>query len=197
MDLLSAIILLVIVTDPLGNLPIVMTCLAGTRRPMFFIIREVFLALLILLAFLFVGPFLLQVLDLSEEAMRLAGGIILFIIAIKMIFPTDTSWLGVHEGEEPLLFPLAVPLIAGPSALATVTLFSAQHPDRMGIWLVAILVSMLVSLVVFSFAPALHRIMGHRGLAAVERLMGMLLTAIAVQMLISGIEEVYLHHFNG
>jgi len=194
MDLISAIILLVIVTDPLGNLPIVMACLEGTKRPMFFIAREVLLALGVLVTFLFLGPMLLRVLDLSEEALRLAGGIILFIIAIKMIFPTDTSWLGVHDGEEPILFPVAVPLVAGPSAVATVTLFSAQHPDRMGIWLAAIVVSMLVSLLVFSFAPILHRIMGHRGLAAVERLMGMLLTAIAVQMLISGIEDIYLHH---
>lgn len=197
MDLLSAIVLLVIVTDPLGNLPIVMACLEGTRRPMFFIAREVFLALLILVAFLLVGPLLLRLLELSQEALRLAGGIILFLIAIKMIFPTDTSWLGVHDGEEPILFPLAVPLVAGPSAVATVTLFSAQHPDRMGIWLIAIVVSMAVSLLVFSFAPVLHRVMGHRGLAAVERLMGMLLTVIAVQMLISGIEDVYLRQLNG
>jgi multiple antibiotic resistance protein len=197
MDLLSAIILLVIVTDPLGNLPIVMTCLKGTKRPMFFILREVCLALAILVAFLFLGPFLLRVLDLSQEAMRLAGGIILFIIAIKMIFPTDTSWLGVHEGEEPLLFPLAVPLIAGPSALATVMLFSAQYPEKMGIWFLAIVISMCISLVTFAFAPILHRFMGHRGLAAVERLMGMLLTAIAVQMIISGIEELYLHRLQG
>lgn len=194
MDLLSAIILLVIVTDPLGNLPIVMSCLEGTRRPMLFITREVFLALGVLVVFLFLGPMLLRLLELSEEALRLAGGIILFIIAIKMIFPTDTSWLGVHQDEEPILFPVAVPLVAGPSAVATVTLFSAQHPDRMGVWLVAIIFSMLISLLVFSFAPILHRFMGHRGLAAVERLMGMLLTAISVQMLISGIEAVYLEY---
>lgn len=197
MDLISAIILLVIVTDPLGNLPIVSACLERTKRPMYFIAREVLLALCVLLAFLFIGPFLMRSLDLSQEALRLAGGIILFLIAIKMIFPTDTSWLGLHEGEEPLLFPVAVPLVAGPSAVATVTLFSAQHPEMMGIWLIAITVSMAVSLLVFAFAPVLHRIMGHRGLAAVERLMGMLLTVIAVQMLISGIEDVYLKTFNG
>jgi multiple antibiotic resistance protein len=192
MDLLSAIILLVIVTDPLGNLPMVLACLEGTKRPRFFIGREVLLAFLILIFFLIAGPLVLQVLGLSQEALRLAGGIILFLIAIKMIFPSDTSWMGVHEGEEPILFPLAVPLVAGPSAVATVTLFSAQYPERIGVWFVAIVVSMLTSLVVFLFAPAIHRIMGHRALSAMERLMGMLLTVIAVQMLISGIKEIFL-----
>lgn len=191
MDLVSAIILLVIVTDPLGNLPIVVACLEGTKRPVFFIAREIVLAFLVLLLFLFVGPSLLRLLDLSQEAMRLAGGIILFIISIKLIFPTDTSWLGVHDDEEPILFPLAVPLIAGPSAVATVTLFSAQYPDRMGVWFLAITVTMLVSLTVFLFAPVLHRFMGHRGLAAIERLMGMLLTAISVEMMLAGVKEVF------
>jgi multiple antibiotic resistance protein len=190
MDLWSAIILLVIVTDPFGNLPIVTACLEGTKRPLYFISREILLALIILIIFLLIGPRLMSLLGLSEAAMRLAGGIILFIIALKMIFPTDTSWLGIHEGEEPLLFPLAVPLIAGPSALATVILFSAQHPEKMGIWLTAIVVSMAISLVVFALAPVLHRFMGHRGLAAMERLMGLLLTAISVEMILSGMTAI-------
>jgi small neutral amino acid transporter SnatA (MarC family) len=114
MDLVSAIFLLVIVTDPLGNLPMVLACLEGTKRPYRFILREVVLAFLVLLAALFAGPLLLRLLDLSEEALRLAGGIILFLIALKLIFPSDTSWMGVKQGEEPILFPLAVPLVAVP-----------------------------------------------------------------------------------
>lgn len=190
MDLLSAIILLIIVTDPVGNLPIVVSCLKRTKRPYFFISREVALAFGVLVLALLLGPSLLRVLGLSEEALRLAGGIVLFLIAIKLIFPSDSSWLGNHEDDEPILFPLAVPLVAGPSAVATVTLFSAQYPERMGIWIIAIAVSMSVSLILFMFAPTVHRIMGQRALAAVERLMGMLLTVIAVQMLISGLREV-------
>lgn len=192
MDLISAIILLVIVTDPLGNLPMVLSCLEGTKRPYRFVVREVILAMLVLLVALFLGPQLLRLLDLSEEALRLAGGIILFLIALKLIFPSDTSWMGVKKGEEPILFPLAVPLVAGPSAVATVVLFSAQYPDRMGIWVVAIVVSMSVSLVSFLFAPVVHDIVGHRGLAAFERLMGMLLTVISVQMLITAIKDIFL-----
>jgi multiple antibiotic resistance protein len=192
MDLLSAIILLVIVTDPLGNLPIVMTCLEGTRRPYWFITREVILATIVLVMALFLGPGLLKLLHLSEEALRLAGGIVLFLIAIKLIFPTDTSWIGVKHGEEPILFPLAVPLVAGPSAVATVMLFAAQYPQRIGIWVMAILVSMVVSLVAFLFAPVVNRVVGHRGLSAFQRLMGMLLTVIAVQMLITAVEEIFM-----
>lgn len=191
MDLISAVVLLVIVTDPLGNLPIVLTCLEGTRRPYRFVTREVILAAIALITALFLGPGLLRMLNLSEEALRLAGGIVLFLIAIKLIFPTDTSWLGVKQGEEPILFPLAVPLVAGPSAVATVMLFAAQYPERMGVWVIAILVSMLVSLVTFCFAPVVHRVVGNRGLAAFQRLMGMLLTVIAVQMLITAIKEIF------
>lgn len=197
MDLISATILLVIVTDPLGNLPIVMTCLEGTRRPYWFITREVILATLVLIFALFLGPGLLNLLNLSEEALRLAGGIVLFLIAIKLIFPTDTSWMGVKQDEEPILFPLAVPLVAGPSAVATVMLFAAQYPQRMPIWVMAILISMLVSLIAFFFAPTVHRIVGYRGLSAFQRLMGMLLTVIAVQMLITAIKETFFSSLGG
>jgi multiple antibiotic resistance protein len=192
MDLVSAITLLIIVTDPLGNLPMVLTCLEGTKRPYRFVAREVCLATLVLVFALFLGPGLLKMLHLSEEALQLAGGIVLFLIAIKLVFPTDTSWMGVKQGEEPILFPLAVPLVAGPSAVATVMLFAAQYPERMGIWVIAILVAMSASLVAFLFAPVVHRFVGHRGLSAFQRLMGMLLTVIAVQMLITAIREIFL-----
>ncbi|MEX0325107.1 MAG: MarC family protein [Puniceicoccaceae bacterium] len=197
MDLISAIILLVIVTDPLGNLPMVLACLEGTKRPYRFITREVILATLVLTVALFLGPGLLRMLHLSEEALQLAGGIVLFLIAIKLVFPTDTSWMGVKQGEEPILFPLAVPLVAGPSAVATVMLFAAQYPDRMGVWVIAILVAMLIALVAFLFAPVLHRIVGNRGLSAFQRLMGMLLTVIAVQMLITAVREIFLMPVSG
>ncbi|MCD8483542.1 MAG: hypothetical protein LR015_13330 [Verrucomicrobia bacterium] len=130
-------------------------------------------------------------LDLSSEALLLAGGIILFLIAIKLIFPTDTSWLGMKEGEEPLLFPLAVPLIAGPSAVATVMLFAARYPEQMLTWFSAILLASGVSTVVLFFSATLHGFMGNRGLAAAQRLLGMLLTAISVDMIIDGVRQVF------
>jgi len=186
-DLISAILLLIIVTDPLGNLPMVITCLKDVKRKRKFILREVFFAMIVLLLFLFFGRILLDWFGISEESLRLAGGIILFIIAIKMIFPSGASWVGVKRGEEPFLFPLAVPLVAGPSAVATVTLFAAQYPEKMTTWIIAICISMITSLVVFLMAEKLRSFMGDRGLSAMQRLMGMLLTAIAVEMLVSGV----------
>jgi multiple antibiotic resistance protein len=191
MDLLSATLLLIIVTDPLGNIPMVLACLEGVKRRRRFIIREVALATIVLVVFLFFGPWLLLLLGLSQEALRLSGGLILFLIAIKMMFPSSPNWMGLKQGEEPILFPLAVPLVAGPSAVATVILFSAQYPDKMGVWLVAIILCMAVSLVIFLGSSVLHRIMGHRGLAAMERLMGMILAAISVQMMLTGMREVF------
>ena len=191
MDLLSATLLLILVTDPLGNVPMVLVCLEGVKRKIWFVVRETILATVVLLLFLFFGPFLLKILDLSQEAMRLAGGLILFLIAIKMIFPSSKNWLGLEQGEEPILFPLAVPLLAGPSAVATVILFAAQYPSRLGVWVLAIFITMSVSLVIFLFSSVLHRYMGHRGLAAMERLMGMILVAISVQMMLTGIQEVF------
>jgi multiple antibiotic resistance protein len=189
MDLLSASLLLIIVVDPLGNVPMVLACLEGVKNRRRFIIREVALATCVLVFFLYFGPWLLGVLGLSQEAMRLAGGLILLIIAIKMIFPAQQNWMGLEEGEEPLLFPLAVPLIAGPSAVATVTLFAAQAPTLRHVWLLAIAIAMGCSLVTFALAGWLHRWMGHRGLAAMERLMGMLLAAVSVQMMITGVQD--------
>ncbi|MCC5838810.1 MAG: MarC family protein [Opitutales bacterium] len=187
MDLPSAIILLIIVMDPLGNIPPVITLLEGVRRKRWFILRESVLALAVLLFFLYFGPFLLRTLDLSQEAIQLAGGIILFLIALKMIFAMGPNWIDSGQGEEPILFPLAVPLIAGPSAAATVMLFAAQDPGRMITWTLAVLVASAVSTAVLFGAPALHRIAGGRGLAAIQRLMGLLLTAISVEMMLDAI----------
>lgn len=191
MDLLSATFLLLIVMDPLGNVPLALTLMQQVKRKKFFILRESFLAFAILTLFLFFGPTLLHMLDLSSEALLLAGGIILFLIAIKLIFPTDTSWLGMKEGEEPLLFPLAVPLIAGPSAVATVMLFAARYPEQMFTWFSAILLASAVSTVVLFFSAGLHKFMGNRGLAAAQRLLGMLLTAISVDMIIDGVRQAF------
>jgi multiple antibiotic resistance protein len=191
MDLLSATILLLIVMDPLGNVPLAITLMQKVRRKRFYILRESLLAFLVLSFFLFFGPKVLEVLNLSSEALLLAGGIILFLIAIKLIFPTDSSWLGMKEGEEPLLFPLAVPLIAGPSAVATVMLLSARQPESISIWFLAIIIASVVSMAVLLFSTALYNFMGNRGLAAAQRLMGMLLTAIAVEMIIDGIRTAF------
>ena len=190
MDLFSAAFLLILVTDPLGNIPAVVTLTAKVKHPHRYILRESAIAFAVLVFFLFFGPTLLQALKLSEPAIRLAGGIILFLISLKMIFSGDDEWLGGPTADEPMIFPLAVPLMAGPSAVTTVMLFAAQAPDAKGTIFLAVAIAMLVSLVTLQAAPVLRRWMGDRGLAAMQRLMGLILTAISVEMLVAGLRSV-------
>lgn len=190
MDIVSAATLLFLVMDPLGNVPIFLSVLddVAPERRTRIIVRELLLALLVLALFLFFGRYLLGFLQLSEEAIRIAGGIILFLIALKMVFPVPRS---AHAEEaidgEPLLVPLAVPLVAGPSAMAMVMLLATNEPSRMGEWLVALLAAWLLTSLILVSATGLKRLLGRRGLVAMERLMGMLLIAVAVQMLLEGI----------
>ena len=185
MDLLSAATLLFLVMDPLGNIPIFLSILdkvpEDRRRRV--LVRELFLALLVLLAFLFFGKYLLGFLGLSEHAIRIAGGIILFLIALKMVFPVRRS---AHDNEElhgePLLVPLAIPMVAGPSAMAVVMLMASNDPSRMLDWTLALFAAWLLSSLILMSATGLKRFLGRRGLIAMERLMGMLLIALAVQM---------------
>lgn len=128
---------------------------------------------------------------MKEEAVSIAGGIILFLIAIRMIFPPPGGMVVLKEGEEPFLFPLAVPMIAGPSILAALILLANQQPGQMVDWTLALLGAWLISSAILLFAPLLHRVLAERGLTAMERLMGMILVIIAVQMLLNGISHYF------
>src|SRR5690554_7574313 len=130
---------------------------------------------------------LLESLGLRQEAVGIAGGIILFIIALRMIFPQPGGVLGLPAGEEPFLVPLATPLISGPSLLASLILLANQSPDRMVDWTIAAVGAWLVSAAVLMFSSVFLRALGQRGLNAIERLMGMILIMIAVQMFLDGI----------
>jgi multiple antibiotic resistance protein len=190
MDIISAATLLFLVMDPLGNIPVFLSVLdrVAPERRTRVLVRELFLALLVLAAFLYVGEAVLGFLGLSEHSIRIAGGIILFLIALKMVFPVARSAHAVDEIQgEPLLVPLAIPMVAGPSAMAVVMLLSTNEPGRMTEWLLALLAAWFVSSVILVSATGLKRFLGQRGLIAIERLMGMLLIAIAVQMLLEGI----------
>jgi multiple antibiotic resistance protein len=197
MDIVSAATLLFLVLDPLGNIPIFLSVLedVAPERRTRVLLRELLLALLVLMAFLFFGQYLLGFLQLSEHAIRIAGGIILFLIALKMVFPVRRS---AHTAEdvqgEPLLVPLAVPMIAGPSAMAVVMLLATRNPERMTEWALALLAAWLLTSVILLSATGLKRFLGRRGLIAMERLMGMLLIALAVQMLLEGVSS-YLGQF--
>ncbi|WP_199609879.1 YhgN family NAAT transporter [Flocculibacter collagenilyticus] len=189
MDIITAAVTLFLIMDPLGNLPIVISALKNVEksRRNIVLIRELILSLLIMLMFLFAGESILDFLNLRQESVSIAGGIILFLIAIKMIFPSPGGVIGVKEGEEPFLVPIAVPMIAGPSILAALLLLANQDPNRMMDWSLALIGAWLISAVILMFSGALHRMLGERGLTALERLMGMILVMIAVQMLLDGI----------
>ena len=185
----SAFITLLLVMDPLGNVPIFLAVLRDVegRRRYWVIFRELLVALAALLLFLYGGSYLLDLLNLKQESISIAGAIILFLIAIRMIFPSPYGLMGDTPEGEPFIVPLAIPMVAGPSAMAVVMLLSSDNPDRMPEWVLALFLAWLLTSVILLSANGLKRFLGRRGLIAMERLMGMLLVAIAVQMLLEGI----------
>ena len=189
----SATILLILITDPIGNIPIFANALrhvAPARRP-WVILREVLIAFVLLLTFMFVGEAFLRLMNLSEISLQIGGGVILFLIALRMIFPppgTDA----IDPAGEPLIVPLAVPAIAGPSALATVLLLVSQAPNRRLEWIGALCITMAVSAVILVLAERIQRIAGERIVIALERLMGLVLVAMAIEMILRGIRTLAL-----
>ncbi len=188
-DLISATILLVLVLDPFGNLPIVLSLLSKVpiERRSRVILRESCFAFVILLAFMVGGTTFMRWLQLSDVSLTIAGGIILFLISLRMVFPVKEGIFGEVPGGEPFLVPLAVPSIAGPSALATVMLMASRDPTQLGTWVMALSIAMAVATAILLSAPWLQRVLGAQAVAAVERLMGMLLTALSVEMLMRGV----------
>jgi MarC family membrane protein len=183
----SATILLVLITDPVGNIPIFSNALkhvAPERRPRV-ILREIMIAFSLLLTFMFIGESFLRVMNLSKLSLQIGGGVILFLIALRMVFPPPYS-AEPEVMEEPLIVPLAVPMIAGPSALATVLLLVSQQPDKRAEWIGALCVTMLVSAVVLMSAERIQRVVGDRPVVALERLMGLVLVSVAIEMMLSG-----------
>ena len=193
MSLYTATITLILVMDPLGNIPIFLSVLnhVSPERRKFLILRETFIAFLILTAFLFFGKNILEWMNLSAPALEISGGIILFLIALRMIFPSEDEGKDSRLSGEPFIVPLAVPLIAGPSAIAIVMLFANQAPEHLRLWMLALLLASLSCTVTLVFADFLRKILGDRGITAIERLMGMILTTMAVQMFLSGIRAFF------
>ena len=192
----SATVLLILITDPIGNIPIFANALkhvAPQRRPRV-ILREILIAFLLLLTFMFVGQRFLQLMNLSELSLRIGGGVILFLIALRMVFPPPESPEPETEGE-PLIVPLAIPMIAGPSALAKVLLLVSQQPEKRLEWIAALCVTVAVSAVVLLGAERVQRLVGSRVVHALERLMGLVLVSVSIEMILSGI-QVFVHRIN-
>ncbi|TXS90683.1 YhgN family NAAT transporter [Parahaliea maris] len=194
MDTVSAFVTLLLVMDPVGNVPVFLSVLkdVDARRRQWVIFRELLIALLVLFIFLFAGPTLLHVLGLQQESISIAGAIILFLIALRMIFPSPYGMMGDTPDGEPFIVPLAIPLVAGPSSLAIAMLMVNTDPTRMLDWSIALTGAWAVSAALLMASPLLLRALGNRGLIAMERLMGMILVIIAVQMFFDGVRE-FLH----
>ncbi len=191
-QILSSALVLFLVMDPLGNIPVFLSLLQDVdpKRRWKIILRESLIALVILIIFLFWGQNLLNLLHLESESVSIAGGIILFIIGIRMVFPSRHGIMGTHFDGEPIIVPMAIPLIAGPSALATLMLLVHSDPANMVNWFTVLMIAWIVTTLILLSAPLFFKILRRRGLAAIERLMGMILIMISVQMFITGIKNV-------
>jgi MarC family membrane protein len=189
MTLISAVVLLVLVVDPIGNIPVFASMLSRVdrRRRLRVILRESTIAFAVLIAALFAGEPALKLLNLSSTSLTIAGAVILFLIALRMIFRSTGEVFGTLPHGEPFVVPLAVPLIAGPSAIATVILFASSAPERWVEWCLAVAIATATTLLTLLFAERLVALLGERTLAAFGRLVGLLLTAVAIEMLLRGI----------
>lgn len=191
MEILSAATLLFLVMDPLGNIPLFLSILKTVpeQRRTWVLRRELLIAYGVLIVFLLIGPYVLNFLQLSKEAISIGGGIVLFLIALKMIFPTEHGLLGKAHKGEPLVVPLAIPMVAGPSCLAMIMLMREQAAgDWLGMWLAITLAWVLCASILLA-SKFFFKILGERGLAAIERLMGMVLIIMSVQMLLEGVAQ--------
>ena len=189
MTVLSAALLLFLILDPLGNIPVFLSLLKPlpAKRQRVVLRRELLIALAVLMGFLWFGKYALEAMHLRQESVAIAGGIVLFLIGIRMIFPKPEGLMGAIPDGEPFIVPMAIPLIAGPSGLAAVMLLGSNEPGRLGEWSLALLLAWGATAAILLSAPLLYRLLGARALTALERLMGMLLVAISVQMLLDGL----------
>lgn len=189
-EIISTTILLILIMDPLGNLPIFMAILKNldAKRRRIVVIREMIIALIVMLLFLFVGEKILTILNLKTETVSISGGIILFIIAIKMIFPSEESNSG-SSSEEPFLVPLAIPLVAGPSLLATLMLLSHQYLNHMSYLVGSLMIAWCLTVIILLLSNLFLKLFGEKGVNALERLMGLILIMLSTQMFLDGIKE--------
>jgi len=188
MTIASAAVTLFLVMDPLGNIVFFLSALkcVPAARQRFVIARELVIALIALLAFLFLGGPAMRLLGLSEQSLSIGGGVILMLIALRMVFPTREHSLEEETDAEPFIVPLAIPYVAGPSSMATVLLFMTREPARWLDWTWAVLIAWGACVPIMLASGYLRQVLGSRGLTAMERLMGLVLVTIAVEMLMNG-----------
>jgi len=190
-EMVAVAVTLFLVMDPLGNIPAFAAALkqVPAARRQRVLVRELLIALVVLIGCLLVGRPLLAWLHLKPEAISIAGGIVLFLIALRMIFPSEGAALTDGIDGEPFIVPLAIPLLAGPSALSTLLLLAQSQPTRLGAWLTALLLAWAASAAILLLSPFLEKLLKRRGLLALERVMGMLLVMLAVQLFLDGLAQ--------
>lgn len=193
MTLASAIVLLFLVIDPFGNVPFFVSALkqVDAARRQRVIIRELLIAYVVMVVFLFFGEPLLRVLGISGPALTIAGGVILFLIALRMVFPNRLRSSGEELDGEPFIVPLAIPYVAGPSVLAVEMLLMSDQPALWPLWLTAVTVAWAATSIIVFYGSQVAERLGPRGLVAIERLMGMILVAIAIQMFLNGADTYF------
>ncbi len=193
LSFISIIMVLFIIMDPIGNIPAYLNLVKGLTpsRQRYIVCREMLIALAFMILFNYIGEFIFSILDISDITVRLSSGVILFLTALRILFPTSNGLRSNLPSGEPFITPLAVPLIAGPSLLATIMLFARLEPSQ-PLMLGAIFIAWLLALVVLLLAPLFKRYLGINGLTAAERLMAMILVMLSIQRFLEGIEEFYI-----
>lgn len=191
MSLPEQILLLVLVTDPFGNLPLVLSALgrleAGAYRRA--VLRESLFAFAVLLLLGWGGAGLLRTFGITEPALHIGGGVILFLLSLRMIYGGPQGAFQDGYAADPLLVPIAVPAIAGPAAIATVILLRTQQQVLLGQLALGLLGALLVTLVMLLPGRSIALWLGPRGLNALEKLTGLLLNLIAVNMILEGVRR--------
>jgi len=197
--LITAFATLFVVIDPIGLTPIFIALTSGadSRHRRILALRSCGIAIAILMLFTFFGEQVLGFIGISMPAFRIAGGILLFLTALDMLFERRSKRREDKAGEEdalpdPSVFPIAIPLIAGPGAIATMILLVGQTGSALEMAaVIGVMISvLLIVLLMFLAAPIIERLLGHTGIVVVTRLLGMLLAALSVQFVIYGLRNI-------
>ena len=194
MELISSyIVTLILVMDPFGNIPLFITALKRVpqERRTKVLLRELFIALFIMMIFLFGGAKMLSWLGIAKYSLGISGGIVLFIMSIKLVFNSviDEQAQINQRDEEPFLVPLAIPLIAGPASLSMLMILSAGDPEKVWSLFTAVIIASVLNGIVLLLSFPISNILGRRGIIALERLTGLVMVLISVNMMMGGISE--------
>jgi multiple antibiotic resistance protein len=188
--LLSAVITLFVVMDPFGNIPLFITALrkVAPERRKIVLIRELAIALAIMVTFMFVGRRIMAFMGIAEYSLSIAGGLVLIMISFKLVFGGSDDVKENNKDEEPFIVPLAIPLVAGPGALSVTLILAAQSHDKFLI-LAAVLIASALNFIILLLSFPISDLLGKRGLLAIERLTGMVLVLMSVNMIMGGVAE--------